>query len=131
LLLGDEKARRVMFNDISKLHENNIERDAKICRFHEIELRLPFAAYPIVEFALKIPLELKIEKRQDSLRKLVLRKVAKNMKIPASITDKPKRAVQYATGINSAIKKIAAKQKATVKEYINKLFLVEHEKYSR
>jgi asparagine synthase (glutamine-hydrolysing) len=124
-LRGGEEVRKVMFDDVRRLHETNIERDAKICNFHNVELCLPFAAYQVVKFALKIPLEFKIERRQDSLRKLVLRKVANNLKIPSSIADKPKKAIQYGTGVNSAIKKIAKKRKMTVREYINKLFLME------
>jgi len=124
-LRGGAEVRKVMFDDVHRLHETNIERDAKICGFHNVELCLPFAAYQVAKFAIKIPLEFKIERRQDSLRKLVLRKVAINLKMPAAIVDKPKKAIQYATGVNNAIKKIAKKQKMTVREYINKLFLME------
>ena len=86
-------------------------------------MRLAFASYAIADFALSLPLELKIKKKTDSLRKLVLRKVAENMGLPASIAEKPKKAVQYATGINDALKKLAKRQNATVNEYVNKLFL--------
>jgi asparagine synthase (glutamine-hydrolysing) len=125
LLYGEEKVRRTMFNDVVRLHESNIERDVKICSFHDVELRLPFASYEIADFALSLPVELKIQKKADSLRKLVLRKVAENIGLPASITQKPKRAVQYSTGINDALKKIANKHKRTIKEYVNALFLSE------
>jgi asparagine synthase (glutamine-hydrolysing) len=123
LLHGAESARKAMFDDMVKLHENNIERDVKICDFHNVELRLPFASYQIAEFAMTLPTELKIERKAGSLRKLVLRKVAENMGLPLSITEKPKKAVQYATGVNNAIKKLAKKQKTTVTEYMKKLFL--------
>ena len=123
LLHGKESAGKTMFDDIVKLHESNIERDVKICNFHDVELRLPFAAYQIAEFAVTLPIELKIERKAGSLRKLVLRKVAENMGLPPSIAEKPKKAVQYATGINDALKKLARKHKATVAEYVNKLFL--------
>ena len=123
LLHGKETVRKTMFDDVVRLHGSNIERDVKICNFHNVELRLPFASYQIAEFAVALPTELKIEKRADTLRKLVLRKVAENMGLPASITEKPKKAVQYATGINNALKKIAKKQKTTVREYVTKLFL--------
>jgi asparagine synthase (glutamine-hydrolysing) len=123
LLHGKETVRKAMFDDVVRLHESNIERDMKICSFHNVELRLPFASYQIAEFAAALPVELKIEKRADTLRKLVLRKVAENMGLPASITEKPKKAVQYSTGINNALQKIAKKQKTTVTEYVNKLFL--------
>jgi propanediol dehydratase large subunit len=53
----------------------------------------------------------------------VLRKAAENMGLPAAIAEKPKKAIQYATGINDALKKMAKKQHATVNEYVNKLFL--------
>jgi asparagine synthase (glutamine-hydrolysing) len=123
LLHGEDAVRKTMFNDVVRVHESNIERDVKICRFHDVELRLPFASYQIAEFALALPMELKIERKADSLRKLVLRRVSENIGLPASITEKPKKAVQYATGINAALKKIAKKQKATVREYVNNLFL--------
>ncbi len=38
------------------------------------------------------------------------------------IVDKPKKAVQYSTGINNAIKRIAKINEKTVNEYINDLF---------
>jgi asparagine synthase (glutamine-hydrolysing) len=123
LSCGEEKVRKTMFNDVVKLHESNIERDVKICNFHDVELRLPFASYEIAEFALSLPAELKIEKKADSLRKLVLRKAAENMGLPASIAEKPKRAIQYSTGINDALKKIAKEQRRTTKEYVNTVFL--------
>jgi asparagine synthase (glutamine-hydrolysing) len=121
LLHGAERVRKTMFDDVVRIHESNIERDAKICGFHDVELRLPFASFQIAEFAVALPVELKIGLDAGSLRKLVLRKAAGNMGLPASIVEKPKKAVQYATGINRALKKIAKKHNSTVKEYVNKL----------
>ncbi len=112
-----------MKGDVAVIHERNIERDEKICSFHDVELRLPFASYQIAEFAMCLPTELKIEKKQDSLRKLVLRKTAENMGLSKGITAKPKKAVQYSTGISSALKKLAKKQNLTLAEYVNRLFL--------
>ncbi len=120
---GEEKVRRAMFDDVIRIYESNIERDVKICNFHDVELRLPFASYQIAEFAINLPTELKLERKADSLRKLVLRKVAENMGLPASVFAKPKKAVQYATGINGALKRLAKKQRTTMNEYVNKLFL--------
>ena len=48
---GEEKVRETMFADVVRLHESNIERDEKICGFHGVELRLPFASFGIAEFA--------------------------------------------------------------------------------
>jgi hypothetical protein len=63
-----------------------------------------------------------MEQKPDTLRKLVLRKVALNAGMPSSVVDKPKKAVQYSTGINNAIKRVAKKQGKTVNEYIGELF---------
>jgi asparagine synthase (glutamine-hydrolysing) len=122
-LKGEEKTRRTMFADVAGIHESNLERDEKICGFHGLELRLPFASYQVAKFAISLPLELKIEAKANSLRKLVLRKAAENMGLPASIVKKPKKAVQYATGINCALKKLAKKERTSVSEYVNRLFV--------
>lgn len=123
LLHGEEAVRKVMFDDVVGIYESNLERDMKICRFHDVELRVPFGSYQVAEFAMTLPTKIKIEKRADTLRKLVLRRAAENIGLPPSVTEKTKKAVQYSTGINNAIKKIAKKQKITVTEYIEKLFL--------
>jgi asparagine synthase (glutamine-hydrolysing) len=119
---GEKSVRRAMFDDVISIHESNLERDVKICHFHDVELRLPFASYQIAEFALSLPVELKIEKKQESLRKLVLRRVAENIGLPKPIVDKPKKAVQYATGVSEALRKLGKKQNRTMKDYVTKLF---------
>jgi asparagine synthase (glutamine-hydrolysing) len=119
---GSERVLRTMFNDVVNIHKSNLERDLKITSYHDIELRLPFASFDIAEFAVSLPVECKIEPRPDTLRKLVLRRVALNAGMPSSVVDKPKKAVQYSTGINDAVKRIAKKNGKTVKEYVNELF---------
>ena len=83
---------------------------------------VPLLPYEVAEFAMSLPMECKIEAKPDTLRKLVLRKVAQNVGMPASIADKPKKAVQYSTGINDAVKRIAKRNEQTVNEYIAGLF---------
>jgi asparagine synthase (glutamine-hydrolysing) len=119
---GSEKVRETMFNDVVKIHESNLERDTKICISLDVDLRVPFGGFDVVAYALGLPVDLKFEPKQDTLRKLVLRKVAANLGLPTSIVEKPKKAVQYSTGINEAIKKIAKKHDQTVNEYITGLY---------
>ncbi len=119
---GSEKTLRTIFDDVVNIHTSNLERDLKIASFHDVELRLPFAYFELAKFALSLPVELKIEQKKDTLRKLVLRKMALNAGMPASIVKKPKKAVQYSTGINDAIKRLARKQQKCVNEYINELY---------
>ncbi len=121
---GGAAARKTMFNDVVRIHESNLERDLKITSFHDVELRVPFGSYDLAEFALSLPVELKIENKADTLRKLVLRKAALNAGLPNTIVNKPKKAVQYSTGINNAIKRISKNNEKTVNEYINDLFQI-------
>jgi asparagine synthase (glutamine-hydrolysing) len=118
MFLGEEKLRETMYSDVVKLHETNIERDAKICGFHGIELRLPFASYDLAEFALRLPLNTKIEKRADGPRKLVLRRLASNIGLPEAVVNRPKKAVQYATGVNEVLARISKKRGLTIREYV-------------
>ncbi|MCW3996765.1 MAG: asparagine synthetase B [Candidatus Bathyarchaeota archaeon] len=119
---GSKKARQTMFEDIIRIHESNLERDLKITSFHDVELRLPFASFEVVEFALSLPIECKIEAKSETLRKLVLRKMASNIGMSAKIAGKPKKAVQYSTGINDAIRRLAKQRRQTAPQYINQLF---------
>lgn len=120
--LGEEKVRERLFNDIVGIYENNLERDSKICSYHDVELRLPFAAFEMAEFATAIQVNLKIDTEKDSLRKLVLRKVAQNAGLPEVISMKPKKAVQYTTGVDKTLKKMAKREGASVRTLLQKMF---------
>ncbi len=119
---GEESVRETMFNDVLSLPHNNLERDKKICGFQGVDLRLPFASFEIAEFALSLAMALKIERKQDGLRKLVLRRLARDVGLPEIVVNKPKKAVQYATGVNAVLGKIAKKQSLTVGESVAKIF---------
>lgn len=120
--LGGEKARETIFKDTLKMYEGNFERDFKICNFHNLELRIPFASYKIAKFAAELPLQLKIELPDNGLRKLVLRRVAENLGLPKIIVEKKKRAIQYATGVNKTLEKLAKKENLQLKGYLERIF---------
>lgn len=122
LRFGGEKTRQTIFKDVVGMYEANLERDWKVCNVNNVELCVPFAARKIVEFALSLPLEVKLEPEENTLRKLVLRRIAKNLGLSSSITDKPKKAIQYTTGVNKALAKLARQQDLSVREYVGKSF---------
>ncbi|TRO48590.1 hypothetical protein E2P47_02715 [Candidatus Bathyarchaeota archaeon] len=119
---GNEKATKKMFNDILQMHENNLARDMKICNYHGIALCCPFLSTKLVDFALKLPIELKMEKNPNSLRKLILRKVCYNIGLPSIIVEKPKKAIQYSTGVNRTLIKLAKNNKIKLSKYIENKF---------
>jgi asparagine synthetase B (glutamine-hydrolysing) len=87
-----------------------------------VEIRLPFATYEIVKFAIDLPIELKIEPSDHTLRKLVVRQTARNFGLPEATINRPKKAMQYGTGVNDALHRLAKRKHLTLKEYTYKTF---------
>jgi asparagine synthase (glutamine-hydrolysing) len=129
LLINKKAVMNQMFVDIINMHENNLSRDIKLCNYNGINLLCPFLSIKLIEFAIKLPLELKLEKKVSSLRKLVLRQVALNLGLPSSIVEKSKKAIQYSTGVNTILKKVARNHKQTLSQYIKSKFM--EQKYKK
>ncbi len=119
---GVETVRGSMYQDLATCHEKNFQRDNKVCSFHKVELRLPFADLEVMNFSLSLPVNLKIESPEDDLRKRVLRRTAQNLGMPRFIANKAKKAVQYATGVNKALKRLARRENLTLREYVKRAF---------
>jgi len=119
---GVEAVQKAMYHDVATSYETNFQRDNPVCSFHKVELRLPFIDRNVVRFSLSLPPSLKIESSEDPLRKRVLRRMAQNLGMPLFIADKTKKAVQYATGVNKAIQKLAKREGSSSREYVEKVF---------
>jgi asparagine synthase (glutamine-hydrolysing) len=119
---GAEAVEQKMFHDIENAYRTNFQRDNQVCSFSGVELRFPFIDRDVVDFALRLPLRLKINSVEDRLRKRVLRRVACNLEIPSFMADKPKKAVQYTTGVTKALQHLAKDEGLTLREYVKKAF---------
>jgi len=111
-----------MYHDVACSYETNFQRDNSICAFHKVELRLPFVDSKVIQYALSLPVKLKIASAEDLLRKRVLRKVAQNLKLPSFIVNRRKKAIQYATGVDKALRKLAKEEGLTLQKYVEKAF---------
>jgi asparagine synthase (glutamine-hydrolysing) len=60
--------------------------------YHNIELRLPFLDYNLINIGLNVPAELKIS---ESEKKIILKNVAKNLGVDESVYNRKKMAAQY------------------------------------
>lgn len=118
-----EALQKTLYHDVLSSYETNFQRDNAVCAFHKVELRLPFIDREVVNFALSLPIKLKIESARDPLRKRVLRRMARDLGIPQFIAKRPKKAVQYATGVHKALKKLAKSKGLTLNDYLKQLFL--------
>jgi asparagine synthase (glutamine-hydrolysing) len=119
---GAEAVEQKMFRDIENAYRANFQRDNQVCSYRGVELRLPFIDLDVVDFALRLPLRLKINSVEDKLRKRVLRRAARNLEIPSFMADKRKKAVQYTTGVTKALQRLAKAENLTLREYIKKAF---------
>jgi len=120
--LGAKAVEQRMFLDVKNAYSTNFQRDNQICSYHGVELRMPFINRDVVDFALRLPLRLKINSIEDRLRKRILRKVASNLEIPSFMAAKPKKAVQYTTGVTKALQRLAKTEDLTLREYVKQTF---------
>ncbi len=119
---GPEAVREAMRRDAVSSYEMNLQAFSPVCARHGVELRLPFADREVVNYALSLPAGLNIASADDRLRKRVLRKTAQLLDLPEFIVNKPKKAVQYATGVDKALRKLAKNKGLTLQNYIEETF---------
>ena len=85
-------------------------------------MRLPYVDSEVAHYALSLPANVKIDSADDSLRKLVLRQVAKNLGVADFIANRPKKALQYASGVDKALKELAQRRGLSKHDYIKQMF---------
>jgi len=121
--LGAEGLENTLFLDVVMSSEVNFARDEKVCAVNGVELRLPYIDWELVNYGLKIPPQLKICSSKDQLRKRILREASLKIGLPKDIAFKPKKAIQYSTGVNKAIRILAKRNGLKPIEYLEKLFM--------
>ena len=111
-----------IFRDVSESYRVNYERDHKVCMDAGLELRLPFSDQALVEWGLSIPPDLKLSGGPGSPRKIVLRSLARRLGLPEEIAGRPKKAIQYSTGVNKALRGFAKRKEKTLHDYLSERF---------
>lgn len=106
-----EKAQEDLKEDILNLYHVNLQRDDAVTMANSIELRVPYLDPDIINIAMNIPMEYKIN-RDDTLRKCILREVGAELGVPAEIVKRPKKAAQYGSGIHKMLVKKVLKEES-------------------
>jgi asparagine synthase (glutamine-hydrolysing) len=91
--------------DLMEIGEKNLVRDNKIAYANEIKLHTPYLQWDLIRVALSIPVELKVKRNGDVVRKFILREVAKEV-IPREIAYRDKKAIQYSTKTAKMLRKV-------------------------
>ncbi|MEM4726812.1 MAG: asparagine synthetase B [Candidatus Bathyarchaeia archaeon] len=120
--ISRDASMEMMFRDVVNAHKANYERDYKICADLEVELRAPFTDLKLTEFGLSLPPELRLPQEGTTLRKPLLRALARRLDLPGSVINRQKRAVQYSTGVAVALRKISRREGRSISRYLMERF---------
>jgi asparagine synthase (glutamine-hydrolysing) len=116
------EAREEVLRSVLAASTNDFEPGDKLAISHRLELQSPFAYLPLVDYALSIPISLKLRLTGNGVvRKYVLRRLAASWKFPESVVNRPKKAVQYSTGVQKVLLKEAKKQQMKLSELLESL----------
>jgi asparagine synthase (glutamine-hydrolysing) len=104
LFAGFDRYRRVPRHELSDRLQRDVEeaiqtgltRDQAVADAFSITILAPFLEPRVVEVGLAIPAQLKLGPRGN---KLVLRELARQRGLPGFVARRPKRSMQYSTGI--------------------------------
>ena len=116
------KAEKEVLRSVLAAATNDFEPGDKLAVSHRLELQSPFAYLPLVDYALSIPISLKLRLIGNGVvRKYVLRRLAASWKLPESVVNRPKKAVQYSTGVQKVLLKEAKNRKMKLSELLESL----------
>lgn len=102
---GEEGLRESLWNDLSNLYKDTLEREDKITMFHSIELRVPYLDPRVIRTATRIAPTLMI---RDGQLKYLHRKLAERCGVPRSIAWRPKEAAQHGSEVHQTLKRLLA-----------------------
>ena len=115
-----DQAVEEMWGSVLAASANDFEPGDKIAVSLGLEVRCPFAYLPLADYALRLPLSLKVKVSGEKItRKYGLRKLAIRLKLPDSVVDRPKKAVQYSSGVQKVLLKEAKRRKVSLREFVS------------
>lgn len=116
------EARKEVLRSVLAAATNDFEPGDKLAVSHRLELQCPFAYLPLVDYGLSIPISLKLRLVGNGVvRKYVLRRLAASWKLPESVVNRPKKAVQYSSGVQKVLLKEAKRRKMTLHDLLDSL----------
>jgi asparagine synthase (glutamine-hydrolysing) len=108
---GTDTLGREMFDSVVAASVKDFDPGDKLAVAADLELCCPFAYLPLVKYALKLPSSLRVNLSNGKvIRKYVLRRLAARMSLPESVVDRPKKAVQYSSGVQKVLLKEAKRR---------------------
>lgn len=94
---------------VSRMWSRNFYRDDAILASQSLELRVPFMFPAFFREAMAFPVREKILSFDDKVRKHPVRRLALSLGLPKEISDKPKKAMQYGSGVQKIVSRFGVK----------------------
>jgi asparagine synthase (glutamine-hydrolysing) len=110
--MGTDYLNQGLWEDITNLYKDTLEREDKITMYHSIELRVPFLDPEVIETAMSMSMNLKIAKGEV---KYIHRKLAEKIGVPKFLAWRPKEAAQHGSNVHDELKKVLKKRKKKLK----------------
>ncbi|MFX1474651.1 MAG: asparagine synthase C-terminal domain-containing protein [Promethearchaeota archaeon] len=99
-----------MIEDLKTLMQVTLPCQKSLVQYHGIQLVTPFLSPGIVAFSKSLPLHHKIITTDSRVvRKRILRKLAKDLRLPGFIVNAPKRALQYGSGSSRILARLSTR----------------------
>jgi asparagine synthase (glutamine-hydrolysing) len=106
-----------LWNGLYQLGWKDKYRDCLIANSLGKEIRSPLLDFDVIRTVMRVHPKYKIDEKQD---KLLLRKIGKEIGLPDFVYNRPKKATQYGSGIDKAIRKLAKNEKMQVQDYLQR-----------
>ena len=114
LLGGYHQYDKVPLTKLNKAIENDLpaleidkKRDGRMAQYFGIKLINPYLDQQFIETCLTIPARFKIVKKNSRLvKKYILRRVGERVGLPPLIVNRPKKAFQYSTKIQTIVRRV-------------------------
>jgi len=110
-----------LWEDLNFLYTDTLEREDKLTMAHSIELRAPYLDKDVITMAMRISPRLKIEGKDDALRKRVHRQAAAELGVPPYLAFRTKDPAQSGSGIHGIIEKIASRSNEKIDERLTEM----------
>ena len=114
-----EELNTLLWHDLQTIALHNLERDDLVASLHGIELRLPYLDLDLIRYVTSLPLPFLFQTEDRIIqRKHLLRRIGYELGITKEILYRKKVAIQYGSGFQKILAKLAHEENLTINEYL-------------
>ena len=101
--VSEETLPKILDEEIRRLQKIDLKRDATSASRYNLRLVVPFSDPDVINFAKELPIKCKLNSSQN---KIIVRELASLIGVPPRICQRPKKAFQYSSGLQTLVQKV-------------------------